>query len=128
MSYINVPFRTAAELKKIGAPKKIVDYIANHHGYDESHQMIIAKTLGRNAYRLYAAVGNQWMDASLQDFGDEIAKILDASVTGAALGSKTSKAKTIANRAKANLPPKEGKQPRGFPKGQKRKPKGNGAH
>lgn len=66
-SYINVPFRSAAELQRLGAPRKVADYIRNHHGYDTSHKMIIAKVKGRNAYRLYADVGGKWMDASLQD-------------------------------------------------------------
>jgi hypothetical protein len=111
MSYINTPFRNSAELKKLGAPQKIVDYVVGQPGYDESHQMIIAKTLGRDAYRLYAGVSNQWMDASLQDFDADIAKILDASETGAALGKKTSKAKkqSSANNGKLGGRPRKQK-------------------
>lgn len=49
--------------------------------------------------------------------------IVDPQITAAYLGrmggSKTSEAKTKANRAKANLPPKEGKKPRGRPRKQK---------
>ena len=108
MSYTNTPFQNSAELKKLGAPKKIVDYVVEQPGYDESRQMIIAETLGRDAYRLYAAVGSQWMDAGLQDFDADIAKVLNASVTGAALGSKTSKAKkqSSANNGKLGGRPK----------------------
>lgn len=43
-------------------------------------------------------------------------------------GQVTSDAKTKANRAKSNLPPKEGKRKRGRPAGSKNKPKGNDAH
>ena len=66
-TYINVPFRSAAELQRLGAPRKVANYIRKHHGYDTSHQMMIAKVKGRDGYRLYAAIDNQWMDASLQD-------------------------------------------------------------
>ena len=130
--FINVPFQSAAELSKLGAPKKVVDYIRKHHGYDTSHKMIIAKVLGREAYRLYAAVGNQWMDASLQDLDPEIMLVTEASTAAAVLGrkggEKTSEAKTLANRAKANNPPKEGKLPRGRQLGSKNKPKDKDAN
>jgi hypothetical protein len=66
-TYINVPFKSAAELQRLGAPKKVADYIRKQPGYDTSHQMIILKVKGREAYRLYAAVQDKWMDASLQD-------------------------------------------------------------
>ena len=65
--YINVPFRSTTELQGLGAPKEVADYISKQPGYDTSHQMSIQKVKGRKAFRLYAAVGNQWMDASLQD-------------------------------------------------------------
>jgi len=46
--------------------------------------------------------------------------IVDPQITAAYLGRKgglaTSEAKTLANRAKSNRPPKEGKKPRGRPK------------
>lgn len=111
MSYINTPFSSTTELKKIGAPKKVLDYIVNQPGCDNTHQMIIAKVLGRDAYRLYTNVSNSWMDASLQDFDADIAKILDASATGAALGSRTSKAKkkSSANNGKLGGRPRKQK-------------------
>jgi hypothetical protein len=101
--YINTPFGSSRDLRHLGAPKKIIDYIANHHGYDESHKMIIAKVHGRDAYRLFAAVGNQWMDASLQDLDPDIAAIADASLTGASLGKRTSAAKKKSSAANGKL-------------------------
>lgn len=41
---------------------------------------------------------------------------LTASTAAAALGSARSERKTVANRAKANLPPRPGKRPRGRPR------------
>lgn len=43
------------------------------------------------------------------------------SQAAAVLGHATSPAKTLANRAKANLPPKPGKKPRGRPRKQKKR-------
>ena len=116
--FVNVPFQSAAELAKLGASKKIVDYIRKHHGYDTSHKMIIAKELGRDAYRLYAAVGNQWMDASLQDLDPELFQAAEASQLAAELGRKggasTSKAKQKSSANNGRLG--------GRPKGSKNKP------
>ena len=116
--FINVSFQSAAELAKLGASKKIVDYIRNHHGYDTSHKMIIAKVLGRDAYRLYAAVGNQWMDASLQDLDPELFQAAEANQLAAELGRKggasTSKAKQKSSANNGRLG--------GRPKGSKNKP------
>lgn len=52
---------------------------------------------------------------------------VDESTAARSLGKAKSDKKTLANRAKANLPPKEGKKPRGWQKGVPRKPKGNDA-
>jgi hypothetical protein len=53
----------------------------------------------------------------------DIADISTAAALGRKGGRATSEAKTEANRAKANLPPGPGKNPRGWPKGKPRKPK-----
>lgn len=58
----------------------------------------------------------------------EPGKWVSNSEAAAALGKIRSEKKTLANRAKANLPPKEGKKPRGWQKGVPRKPKDNDAH
>ena len=46
-----------------------------------------------------------------------------AQILGERGGHATSPAKTAANRAKSNLPPKAGKKRRGRPEGSKNKPK-----
>jgi hypothetical protein len=51
-----------------------------------------------------------WAEVKWQDITDPAAVSL-----GRRGGSRTSDAKTQANRAKSNLPPKEGKKPRGIP-------------
>jgi hypothetical protein len=48
----------------------------------------------------------------------EIEQALQISEAAAALGGVKSEKKTLANRAKSNLPPKVGKKPRGRPKAQ----------
>jgi hypothetical protein len=52
---------------------------------------------------------------------------VDETAAARSLGKIKSEKKTLANRAKANLPPKEGKKPRGWQKGIARKPKDNDA-
>lgn len=61
-----------------------------------------------------------WLDGvgTLEKQGDGTWKLttLDKSAAAAVLGSAKSERKTLANRAKANLPPKPGKRPRGRPR------------
>lgn len=73
----------------------------------------------------------QIIEATPEEF-ELLKRVLVVDPSFAALGRKgglaTSEAKTKANRAKANNPPKEGKLPRGRQLGSKNKPKNKGAN
>jgi hypothetical protein len=69
------------------------------------------------AYQVVNATNAEY--ALLQKWVGLINTANAAAALGRKGGSVTSKAKTAANRAKANLPPMEGKRPRGRPKKEK---------
>lgn len=81
-----------------------------------------ANIVNPDCYWRFPTRAQAQMFAALHDAGmdnreaNELAHKLSASSAAAVLGSARSERKTAANRAKANLPPKPGKRPRGRPR------------
>lgn len=98
-SVSNKTFWTLGAVETENEAKVLAFAIAERYGYDV---MIDGKLLGLP----YISKPGKWASNS---------------EAAAALGKIRSEKKTLANREKANLPPKEGKKPRGWQKGVSRK-------
>ena len=90
------------------AAQLILDAYEAHEDEEEnSPQAVLAN---EQAWQEAKALAWAWADAEAREIREA------RSQAAATLGSARSARKTAANRAKANLPPKPGKRPRGRPK------------
>lgn len=65
--HLDKQFKTAAQMD---APRRIKDIVRRQPGYSRQHGPYRLARAKSGGIRLYALVGDQWMDASLNDIKD----------------------------------------------------------